>query len=114
MAANISGFKVALIFTQLRNQLACCQVDCIVSSAGGVEEDFIKCMGHTYLGDFALSGKKLRMRGINRIGNLLVPNDNYCKFEDWIMPILDQMVEEQNTQVKWLPLFLEHFDVILV
>lgn len=36
---------------------------------------------------------------IPRIGNLLVPNDNYCKFEDWLMPILDQMVLEQNTEV---------------
>lgn len=34
-----------------------------------------------------------------RIGNLLVPNDNYCKFEDWLMPILDQMLLEQNTEV---------------
>lgn len=36
---------------------------------------------------------------VSRIGNLLVPNDNYCKFEDWLMPILDQMVLEQNTEV---------------
>ena len=36
---------------------------------------------------------------VPRIGNLLVPNDNYCKFEDWLMPILDQMVLEQNTEV---------------
>lgn len=34
-----------------------------------------------------------------RLGNLLVPNDNYCKFEDWLMPILDQMLLEQNTEV---------------
>lgn len=40
-----------------------------------------------------------RMAPISRIGNLLVPNDNYCKFEDWLMPILDQMVLEQNTEV---------------
>lgn len=39
------------------------------------------------------------MAPISRIGNLLVPNDNYCKFEDWLMPILDQMVLEQNTEV---------------
>ncbi len=25
-------------------------VDCIVTTAGGVEEDFIKCLGSTYLG----------------------------------------------------------------
>ncbi len=29
------------------------------------------------------------MKGLNRIGNMLVPNSNYCKFEDWIIPILD-------------------------
>lgn len=28
-----------------------------------------------------------------------MPNDNYCKFEDWLMPILEQMVDEQETQV---------------
>ena len=74
------------------------QVDVIVTTAGGVEEDFIKCLAPTYLGDFTLPGKELRMKGLNRIGNLLVPNDNYCKFEEWIMPILDAMLEEQRTQ----------------
>jgi deoxyhypusine synthase len=79
-------------------------VDVIVTTAGGVEEDFIKCMAHTYLGDFALSGRDLRKKGINRIGNLLVPNDNYCKFETWLSPILDQMLEEQrNSGVIWSP-----------
>ena len=79
-----------------------------MSSAGGIEEDYIKCLGHTYLGDFSLKGRDLRSKGINRIGNLLVPNDNYCKFEDWLMPILDQMLLEQNNEVsfsKYLILF---------
>ena len=31
-------------------------VDAIVASAGGVEEDFIKCLAPTFMGDFALSG----------------------------------------------------------
>ncbi|MFS7933653.1 putative deoxyhypusine synthase [Helianthus anomalus] len=49
-------------------------------------------------------GAALRSKGLNRIGNLLVPNDNYCKFEDWIIPIFDQMLIEQNTQhVLWTP-----------
>lgn len=75
-------------------------VDCIVTTAGGVEEDLIKCLAPTYLGDFSLDGKTLRENGINRIGNLLVPNDNYCKFEDWVMPLLDSMLEEQKSQVQ--------------
>ena len=74
-------------------------MDCVVTTAGGIEEDFIKCLADTYIGDFRLPGRQLRDKGINRIGNLLAPNDNYCKFETWIMPILDQMVEEQNTHV---------------
>lgn len=84
-------------------------VDVIVTTAGGIEEDFIKCLAPTYLGEFSLSGKELRPRGINRIGNLLVPNDNYCKFEDWLMPILDQMVQEQKDEgTHWTPSKMIH------
>ena len=39
------------------------QIDCIVATAGGIEEDFIKCLAPTYLGDFALDGKTLRDKG---------------------------------------------------
>ncbi|GAA5925809.1 deoxyhypusine synthase [Sporobolomyces koalae] len=85
-------------------------VSCLVTTAGGIEEDLIKCLGPTFLaprGDFNHDGANLRRRGLNRIGNLLVPNDNYCKFEDWVMPILDQMVEEQEQtgadRVRWTP-----------
>jgi deoxyhypusine synthase len=79
-------------------------VDCIVTTAGGVEEDLIKCLAPTILGDFHLKGSDLRKQGLNRIGNLLVPNDNYCKFEDWVMPILDAMVDEQVASVEpWTP-----------
>ncbi|WCJ32140.1 deoxyhypusine synthase [Euphorbia peplus] len=79
-------------------------VDVVVTTAGGIEEDLIKCLAPTYKGDFSLPGSQLRAKGLNRIGNLLVPNDNYCKFEDWIIPIFDQMLEEQIQQsVSWTP-----------
>lgn len=46
----------------------------------------------------------MRNEGINRIGNLLVPNNNYCKFEDWVMPIFDEMLQEQKEKnVLWTP-----------
>lgn len=79
-------------------------MDCIVATAGGVEEDFIKCLAPTFIGSFELRGKDLREKGINRIGNLLVPNDNYCKFENWVLPLLDEMLEDQkNKQILWTP-----------
>lgn len=71
-------------------------VSAIVTTAGGVEEDLIKCLAPTYMGSFSASGSKLRDQGINRIGNLFVPNDNYCKFEDWVVPIFDRLLEEQE------------------
>ncbi|XP_053687940.1 probable deoxyhypusine synthase [Sabethes cyaneus] len=79
-------------------------IDCIVTTAGGVEEDLIKCLAPTYIGSFELEGKRLREQGINRIGNLLVPNDNYCKFENWVIPILDEMLAEQQSHgILWTP-----------
>jgi len=79
-------------------------VDVIVTTGGGIEEDFIKCMAPTYLGDFKLRGENLRKQGLNRIGNLIVPNKNYCMFEDWFTPILDKMLSEQNEAgVNWTP-----------
>jgi deoxyhypusine synthase len=71
-------------------------VSAIVTTAGGVEEDLIKCLAPTYLGSFSTPGASLRAQGMNRIGNLIVPNSNYCAFEDWVVPILDKMLEEQE------------------
>ena len=79
-------------------------VSALVTTAGGIEEDFIKCLGKTYLADFNMDGADLRRRGMNRIGNLIVPNDNYCKFEDWLIPLLDEMLAEQKeTGTVWTP-----------
>ncbi|KAL9613802.1 MAG: hypothetical protein Q9167_001693 [Letrouitia subvulpina] len=71
-------------------------VSAIVTTAGGIEEDLIKCLAPTFLGSFSSPGAELRAKGLNRIGNLVVPNSNYCAFEDWVVPILDQMLVEQE------------------
>ena len=64
----------------------------------------MKCMQPHYAGDFKLDGATLRKKGINRIGNLLVPNKNYVDFEDFLMPILEKMCEEQRTREEaWTP-----------
>ncbi|PHJ24804.1 deoxyhypusine synthase [Cystoisospora suis] len=80
-------------------------VDVLVTSAGGVEEDFVKSLAPTVVGEFSLKGKDLRDKGWNRIGNLLVPNSNYCLFEDWVQPILDRMLHEQNEKLRAGPEF---------
>lgn len=52
------------------------------------------------MGNFTAAGAGLRGKGLNRIGNLIVPNSNYCAFEDWVVPILDKMLEEQDAANK--------------
>ncbi|CAK0755971.1 hypothetical protein CVIRNUC_002415 [Coccomyxa viridis] len=102
------GFTSNLISSGVREHIRYLvqhrMVDVLVTTAGGVEEDLIKCLGPTYTGDFHLRGADLRKRGLNRVGNLLVPNSNYCAFEDWIMPILDALQTEQEQEgARWTP-----------
>ncbi|KAM3430660.1 hypothetical protein MY4824_007539 [Beauveria thailandica] len=107
------GYTSNLISSGLRGVLRWLvehkHVSAIVTTAGGIEEDFIKCLGETYMGSFSAVGADLRKKGLNRIGNLVVPNANYCAFEDWVVPILDKMLEEQEAskgtddQVSWTP-----------
>jgi len=69
-------------------------VDCIVTTCGGIEEDFIKCISTFHMGSFYLNDKELRLKALNRIGNIVVPSENYAKFEDWLIPLFKEMYEE--------------------
>ncbi len=71
-------------------------VDVIVSTAGGIEEDIIKCLGDFKIGSFDASGKELRDKGINRTGNIFIPNSRYVKFEEFLQPILEEMYKENK------------------
>jgi len=115
--------RARIFFSYTSNQISCGQreiiryivqnkmVDVIVTTAGGIEEDLIKCFEPTFIGDFKLNGTELRKRGINRIGNLLVPNRNYCKFEDWIGPLIRQIHDEQDaSHKKWAQDLLNHLE----
>ncbi len=72
------------------------KVDVCVTTAGGIEEDIIKCLGDFKLGDFRANGKELREKGINRIGNVFVSNDLYVKFEKFMSELLDELYKEQE------------------
>ena len=73
------------------------KINIAVTTAGGIEEDIIKCLGDFILGDFRASGKVLREKGINRIGNIYVPNSRYCKFEEFFQPLLEEIYQKQKT-----------------
>lgn len=76
------------------------KVDVLVTTAGGIEEDIIKCLGNFYVGDFRASGSELRDRGINRIGNIFVSNNRYVDFEKFVQPILEELYVKQKESGK--------------
>merc|ERR1712159_295583 len=92
-------------------------VDCMVTTGGAIEEDLMKCLAPHYTGTadvaesvgvpgagFSMDGRSLRLKGLNRIGNMIVPNKNYCALEEWMWPILDAMLEEQKKDgIVWTP-----------
>ncbi|AFN03079.1 deoxyhypusine synthase [Pyrococcus furiosus DSM 3638] len=69
------------------------KVDVIVTTAGGVEEDFIKALKPFILGDWIVNDAELRKKGINRIGNIFVPNDRYIEFEKYMIPFFERILE---------------------
>ncbi len=69
----------------------------LVTSTGGVEEDIMKTYGDFLHGDFEADGKELREKGVNRTGNIFIPNERYVWFEKFIQPVLERLYEKQKS-----------------
>ena len=76
------------------------KVDVLITSAGGVEEDIIKCLKPFVLGKFEASGRTLFENGINRTGNIFVPNDRFAYFEQWMQPVFEKAYRMQKIEGK--------------
>ncbi|MCK5629835.1 MAG: deoxyhypusine synthase family protein [Nanoarchaeota archaeon] len=70
--------------------------DMIVTTVGGLEEDIMKSIGEKFvIGDFHSDDIALYEKGVNRVGNLFVTNESYCRFEDMIAPMLDKLYQKK-------------------
>ncbi len=91
--SNMASSGLRDIFAYIaKNKL----VDVIITSVGSVEEDLIKSEKSFLLGDFELDDVELHKKGINRIGNILVPNDRYEHLEKILQPFFVKMHERQK------------------
>ena len=94
------GYTSNLVSSRLRSTLRWLlqhsHIRAKVTTAGGIEEDFIKCLAPTYHGSFSAQGAGLKEQNLYRIGNMFIRRRNYAAFYDWLMPILDAMLEEQE------------------
>lgn len=101
-----SGATVFLTFTSnmvssgLRELFAqLCEekfVDAVITSIGSVEEDVIKTRRPFLIGDFNADDVKLHAKGVNRIGNILVPNERYEFLESKLKPFFAVELERQK------------------
>jgi|TARA_Y100000310_G_scaffold188709_1_gene188650 deoxyhypusine synthase len=71
----------------------------IVTTAGAIEEDIMKAFGEKFeIASFHSDDVELHERGENRVGNLIIRNESYMKFEDWIIPVLKELY---NKKKRW-------------
>jgi deoxyhypusine synthase len=75
-------------------------VHCLSTTIGAIEEDIIKCFKPFVLGDFRAVGSYLRDEGINRTGNIFIPNDRYIYFERFMVKFLERLYKLQKETKK--------------
>jgi len=74
-------------------------VDIIITTPGALEHDAIKSIKPYLLGQFSRPGdndKQLHSKGINRIGNIFVPNNRYTAFEDYFVQVLKEIYKKEK------------------
>lgn len=76
------------------------KADVLITTAGGVEEDVIKLFGDFIMGSWNVDDVKLREDGINRTGNVFVPNNLYVEFEGFMTKLFTRLLKEKET---WTP-----------
>jgi len=112
VTSGLRGFFAQLIELKM--------ADIIVTTVGGIEEDIMKSTGEKFqVGRFDSDDVELHEQGVNRIGNILVKNESYMKFEDMVNPILAKLYEKQkrwtvSDMLKEIGLMLNDDDSILV
>lgn len=111
VTSGLRGFFAQLINLKM--------ADVIVTTVGGIEEDIMRAVGEKFLiGSFHSDDVELYEKGMNRVGNILVDNQSYAKFEAIIAPMLKKLYEKQkrwpvSELLREIGLMLEDEDSIL-
>jgi len=71
-------------------------VDVIVTTCGTLDHDIARSWEKYYKGSFQMDDAKLRNKGINRLGNVLVPNESYGIIIEKKMQVLLQSLWKEG------------------
>ncbi len=96
------SFPAAIIATGLRGLIAQMieldYFDVIITTCGTLDHDLAKAYGGEYYhGSFEMDDTELHKAGINRLGNILIPNESYgIILENNIQPVLKELIKTKN------------------
>jgi deoxyhypusine synthase len=96
------SFPACVIATGLRGAIAQMiekgLVDIIITTCGTLDHDLARAYGGDYFhGSFELNDAELHKTGINRLGNVLVPNESYgIILEKKMKPVLEELYKQKK------------------
>jgi deoxyhypusine synthase len=75
-------------------------VDVVITTCGTLDHDMARCWKNYYKGSFVMNDSKLHQEGVNRLGNVLVPNDSYGMIiEQKMQQLLENLWKEKTTEI---------------
>ena len=73
-------------------------VDAIITTCGTLDHDLARTWKKYYHGEFIMDDAKLYDQGVNRLGNVLVPNSSYgIILEKKMQPMLKKILKDRNS-----------------
>jgi deoxyhypusine synthase len=78
-------------------------VNSMITACGTLDHDLARCWKNYYKGSFQMNDAELRTKGINRLGNVLVPNESYGiiiekKMQTLLQTLWKEGIREISTQ----------------
>ncbi|MCK4366669.1 MAG: deoxyhypusine synthase [Thermoplasmata archaeon] len=74
--------------------------DVVMTTCGTVDHDLARSWAEYYHGSFDMDDAYLHREGVNRLGNVLIPNESYGTIlEERIQPVLEQMWDEGTRKI---------------
>jgi len=95
-ACIISTGTRGVIKDLIKNKL----VDAVITTCGTLDHDLARVWKDYYHGDFLMDDKKLHKKGVNRLGNVLIPNECYgLILEEKMQPVISEIYNEGKKEL---------------
>ncbi|HJU79404.1 MAG TPA: deoxyhypusine synthase [Nitrososphaeraceae archaeon] len=74
--------------------------DCVITTCGALDHDIARTSTKYYSGDFRMDDRMLYRKNIHRLGNVLVPQNNYGPvIEDKVQTCLDNLYKQGSRSI---------------